>query len=167
MFVEEAIAYFRNSHPPTFVDCNAAFEAEILREAADYWHLKKGERTMPDRADIEPAEIRRLLAYVSLFEIEKKASGEVEVFPRLASRELERVIGPLQNKPLFQVLEPSTVLRWKMFAKLVIETEGPVRITGPVHHKGKHYITAETLLAPLTVGATDISMIFHAAVFTL
>ncbi|HUD49872.1 PAS domain-containing protein, partial [Parvibaculum sp.] len=116
MFVEEAIAYFRNSHPPTFVDCNATFEAEILREAADYWHLKKGERTMPDRADIEPAEIRRLLAYVSLFEIEKKASGEVEVFPRLASRELERVIGPLQNKPLFQVLEPSTLLRWKMFA---------------------------------------------------
>jgi hypothetical protein len=40
-----------------------------LRPLWDYWRAKRGKREMPERRDIEPAEIPALLPHISLFEV--------------------------------------------------------------------------------------------------
>src|ERR1051325_7524125 len=40
-----------------------------LQEALDYWHGKLSGRAMPARADLDPAEIPRLLPHVMLVEV--------------------------------------------------------------------------------------------------
>ena len=40
-----------------------------LRPLWDYWRAKRGKRDMPERREIEPAEIPALLPHISLFEV--------------------------------------------------------------------------------------------------
>jgi hypothetical protein len=41
-----------------------------IRRAYEYWDSKRGDRTMPSRADIDPSEIRDLLPGVILIDVE-------------------------------------------------------------------------------------------------
>lgn len=45
-----------------------------LRRILDYWRTKKGERPAASRAEIDPAEIRSLLPYVGLVDVEGGAA---------------------------------------------------------------------------------------------
>ena len=53
---------------------NAAFKAQLIipehRQLYEYWLLKAAGRPMPDKRDISPAHIPRLLPNVSLIEVE-------------------------------------------------------------------------------------------------
>ena len=42
-----------------------------LKALLAYWRQKKGDRRAPTRADIDPAEIKRLLPYVGLVDVER------------------------------------------------------------------------------------------------
>jgi hypothetical protein len=54
---------------------NIAFRAQLVvpeqRQIYDYWLDCAGERTMPCRADINPAQIPRLLPFISLVEVDE------------------------------------------------------------------------------------------------
>jgi hypothetical protein len=67
-----------------------AFRAQLVvpeqRQLYDYWLDKAAGRPMPDRRDIHPADIPRLLPYVSLIEV---ADGRCRV--RLAGTRLREV----------------------------------------------------------------------------
>jgi hypothetical protein len=41
----------------------------VLRAALDYWRMKRGVRVMPQRRDIEPAELREVLAHLQITEV--------------------------------------------------------------------------------------------------
>ncbi len=40
-----------------------------LRDGYDYWNAKRGQRAMPSRADLDPAEIKPLLPHVILMDV--------------------------------------------------------------------------------------------------
>jgi hypothetical protein len=44
-----------------------------IRELYDYWNLRRGRRAVPDRADIEPGGIRRLLADTFILSYDERA----------------------------------------------------------------------------------------------
>jgi hypothetical protein len=71
---------------------NIAFRAQLViseqRQLYDYWIAKTAGRPMADRSDINPAEIPRLLPFLSLIEIEP-ASGRYRV--RLAGTRLREI----------------------------------------------------------------------------
>ena len=57
---------------PVGIDAiRAAIQSPTLRRAVDYWAEKCGTRSMPGRSDIEPLELRDVLGYISLIEIER------------------------------------------------------------------------------------------------
>lgn len=52
---------------PTFRD---TISSKRLQRLFDYWDRIRGERAMPSRVDIDPADIPDLLPYVALFDVE-------------------------------------------------------------------------------------------------
>ncbi len=63
---------FRNGaapRPQTVNDIGPSIADPLLRQLYDYWRAKKGARIAPRRADIAPAEIPDLLAWVYLVEL--------------------------------------------------------------------------------------------------
>jgi hypothetical protein len=66
-------------------------KSELLRAMFDYWQSKAAGRRMPDRADIDPAEIPRLLPNITLVEI---LPDRVDCFRyRLVGTEIVRAFG--------------------------------------------------------------------------
>ena len=70
-----------------------AFRAQLVipeqRQLFDYWRGKCGARSMPSRGDIKPAEIVRLLPYISLIGVAE--AGRLRV--RLAGTQLREFFG--------------------------------------------------------------------------
>jgi len=70
-----------------------AFRAQLVipeqRQLFDYWRSKCAGRMMPSRADIRPAEIARLLPYLSLIDV----VGEARLRVRLAGTQLREFFG--------------------------------------------------------------------------
>jgi len=58
---------------------NIAFRAQLVvpeqRQLYDYWISKAAGRTMPDRSDIHPGHIPRLLPNISLIDVEPETGG--------------------------------------------------------------------------------------------
>ncbi len=71
---------------------NIAFRAQLVvpeqRQLYDYWIEKASGRPMPDRADVHPAHIPRLLPNISLFDVDPK-DGSCRI--RLAGTRLRDV----------------------------------------------------------------------------
>ncbi len=164
--LDETIEKLRGTDPPVEVDLDVGLKADVLQQIHAYWVSKCGAGTMPDRLDIDPHEMGRLLPFVSLFEVSRTADG-IELFPRLAGQEMERVMGPIHLRPLDQTLAPHIVERWKNIAAIVVEIRKPIRTVGVVHHREKHYIRSEVYAAPLTHGGPDVGMILVGTVFTM
>jgi hypothetical protein len=56
-------------------NCDLSFLSRCtdrVRRAYDYWNEKRGERTMPSRADIDPGEIRDLLPGIILVDVQRE-----------------------------------------------------------------------------------------------
>lgn len=62
----------------------------ILRDIYKYWLDMKGDRLMPSRADLNPADIVRLLPHISLIDVEKE-TGRYKM--RLIGTETVRAMG--------------------------------------------------------------------------
>lgn len=63
---------------------------EPLRRLLAYWRAKKGDRPVPTRADIDPAEIKPLLPHVGLVDVER---APLRFRYRLAGTEIARGYG--------------------------------------------------------------------------
>ena len=58
-----------------------------LRGLLEYWEGRRGERRMPARADIDPAEFRPLIGRVSHGHLTSKPQSKETYFPRRALTE--------------------------------------------------------------------------------
>lgn len=121
---------------------------------------------MPDRRDIDPAEVGELLTHIALLDVEQTEGEDVRLFSRLAGQEVERVFGAMRRKSLSDVLVPEIEARWRAIAQVGLEWRAPLRISGIVHHEGKHYLRSEVLVAPLTDGGDRISTLLMVSVFS-
>ena len=164
--LDEMIDRLRRGDPPIEVDLRLDFHSRLLGEIHEYWLSKCAGRTMPDRRNLDPTELGRLLPYVSLFDVSHTVDG-IALFPRLAGQELERVMGSIHMRPLGETLAPDIVSRWCSMVALVYAWKAPVRTTGVVHHHEKHFIHSEVYIAPLAHDGLDMSMVLVGTVFTI
>jgi hypothetical protein len=67
-----------------------SFPDQRLRALFTYWSMKRGERRMPSRADIDPAELRPLLPHIMLLDV---IDGGSDMRYRLVGTEIERHLG--------------------------------------------------------------------------
>ena len=138
----------------------------ILREALDYWQRKRGERPMPRRSDIDPAELPFwLLPHVELVDV-------VDNGPRFRYRLLgTAIVGAFgverSGKYVDEVLSGGDLEFAHTVYRAVCDT-GKAAFALSAHSTVKASpLTARRVLMPLAEDGQAVSMVFGAATFAL
>ncbi|HEX4160050.1 MAG TPA: PAS domain-containing protein [Rhizomicrobium sp.] len=82
-----------------------ATQPAIIR-ARDYWQSRRGDRAMPNRADLNPIAMRSFTEHVGLVEIRRDTGAEVDYFIRRAGTIWEAVFGPMTSRLIQESCRP-------------------------------------------------------------
>jgi hypothetical protein len=98
--------------------------SERVRALLRYWRGKIGERTMPSRADIDPAEIRGLLPFVALADL---SAGPLDVRFRLGGEAIcDSYRCNVAGRSLAELNPPGGVAMWLAAFDRVFSSAMPV-----------------------------------------
>lgn len=122
-----------------------------------YWASKRGDRTMPARADIDPAEIPALLPIVLLVDIE----GIGEYRYRLAGTEFVSNFGrDITGKTFAEVLPGGAYLEYITgLVNDVVSTGRPLYSEGAFTAEGHVDRHVRRLVLPLSAEGTKVDMV--------
>jgi hypothetical protein len=155
----------RSSLPRVQVDGTADWPAN-LAFVRDYWESKRGERAMPSRSDLSPAEFKAQLPSILLVDV---IDGGEDFRYRLVGTQLtpffksnatgqlmSEVIGPFGKDVLEETLK---------FYRAVVRRQVPVRLTGSGSIYGQDPKHFDAYLAPLSEDGSIVNMILGTFVF--
>lgn len=133
---------------------------DLIEAGLAYWNSRRGDRAMPTRADLDPADIKRLLPHVVLVDV---LHDPLNFRFRLLGTEVDRIT---TSNPLGKRFSEIPHMRegsnfWARHAE-VVATRRPLVCTidyvGPDRHVGRQI---RQLHAPLTDAAAEsVVMIF-------
>lgn len=97
-----------------------SFPDQRLRALYSYWLAKRGDRSMPSRADIDPGEFRALLPHILLIDV---IDAGDDFRYRLVGTEIERHIGRAVTGRLLSELQSGDYLDYmrSLFLRVTIE----------------------------------------------
>lgn len=134
----------------------------------DYWQSRRGERPMPDRADIRPSEFARMLPSVAIIEVID--AGRDFRF-RLFGSELASWMGCDRTGQRFSDMLPApgddltpaqVQKRWSDIACAGLAAARPLFWKAPVL-SARSVLTMHAVVMPLTAGGRDIEQLFGGA----
>ena len=135
--------------------------APELREVRDYWRAKCAGRPMPRRADIDPAELRSHLPYLSLLDV----LPETKDFRfRLLGTAFAEIIGHNSTgrtvREVYENLDPE-VMQWMLDSyQAVVTTKRPVFKRGSLRAVEKDFIYSEAIHMHLSEDGETVAIIF-------
>lgn len=114
---------------------------------------------MPSRADIDPAELRKLLPYVMLYNAEG-LGGPYTV--RLTGGAIAHFLGRnISGKPCNFEMEPAAAAAMTALLDLVVTSRAPqFRVGRAFWRKAKDYRAYEAAFLPLSADGETVNMIF-------
>ena len=131
--------------------------------AYEYWKLKRGERAMPSRRDMDPAEITKILPHLILLDVRQQP---LDFRYRLIGTKMdEHMLGRYTGLWMSQIPHqrpPSRI--WSNCRRVALEAR-PVHGDTPYIGKGKEYLTTEDLLMPLSDDGQTVQMLFITVAF--
>jgi hypothetical protein len=136
-----------------------ATQPAIIR-ARDYWQSRRGDRTMPNRADLDPVAMRRFTEHVGLVEVRRDTGAEVDYFIRRAGTRWEAVFGAMTGRVIQEFLPPEIETRWRQVFDAVCQAKAPLRVTTDILFQNKSWLEAEMFVGPL--GDADVNMLLLA-----
>lgn len=143
----------------TFID---EIGDERLVELYRYWLVKKGERELPGRCDIDPVEIPDLLPYLLLTEI---VDGGRRLRYRLAGTEVERFFGrPMTGRFVDELLKQHYRAYLEDLYAEMIRRRSPVYSESAYKHRDNPLRTRRLML-PLSTQGREIDMALCGQVF--
>lgn len=129
----------------------------------DYWLTKRGARPMPDRADIAPSEIVKLLPNLIICDV----LGDGEDFrTRIFGTALVLLVGEERTGKCLSEFgarasvptRPEIVqFRWLDVTRRAYALKGPVFVNGTMSSSDRPYLALHAVSMPLTVGGTGIA----------
>lgn len=143
---------------PQFID---APEHPSVMELHAYLEAKRGDREMPDRADIRPSEIVKLLPNIILAEA---VNGGEDFRTRIFGTALVELLGEERTGMLLSefaeegghATDPKAVQRrWLHITRKAFLGRKPVFIKVPFSASGRLYLVGHCISAPLTAGGTE------------
>jgi hypothetical protein len=126
--------------------------------ACAYWKSCCRDHAMPDRGDLNPAEMRTFTQHVGLIEVREETDESIEYFIRRAGTKWEELFGPMTGRYIHEFLPPTIESRWRDAFDRVCDAKMPARVTAKIRFQQKFWLTAEMLIAPL--GKQNVSMLF-------
>jgi hypothetical protein len=156
-----------NQSPRTDVEIDRTTDwPEILSFVRDYWHGKRGARTMPCRSDISPSQLKSQLPHVLLADT---IDGGVNFRYRLVGTKLRPFFhSEPSGKLMSEALAPfgeATVHATLDIYRGVIERGVPMRITGSGSLFGQDPKFFDAWLAPLSDDGVTTNMILGTFIF--
>jgi hypothetical protein len=145
---------------PLVLDWALALERPETILARDYWRSRCVKGTIPSRADLLPAEMRKFITHVGLIETHPRGEA-TDYLIRHAGSQWEAVFGAMKGRRLPEFLTPEIEERWRTLFDAVREAGRPVRATTRIAFKGKSWLRTEMFIAPLSEGGGEpVSMLF-------
>lgn len=139
---------------PIGPDLNAV-HSDKIRRLEGWWQAKRGTRAMPDRADLDPSELKALLPYLLISEC------TVEPFNvryRLIGTAVSKITGfDITGRDLASLLPPDPTEDWLGHYAQVFATRRPVfgHTTVPTIHGDP--FTYEFVIFPLSRGGDSVA----------
>lgn len=156
---------------PRRIDTAASIDFIAAPENADaialyeYWNGKRGERTMPDRRDISPSEIARLLPWIGIIEV---IDGGRDFRFRLFGSGLAEWVGRDRSGDLFSEMEPvpgsgqstdEVRRRWSDVAGMALAAAKPIFVKTPILGTTTERRALHGIILPLTAGGADVGQL--------
>lgn len=130
-------------------------ESDRIKALNDWWNTKRGPRSMPDRADVDPVELKPLLPYLLISEC---LHNPFNVRYRLVGTVVADVTGfDITGRDLASLLPPDPTEDWMGHYARVYQTRLPVfgDTTVPTIHGDP--FTYEFAVFPLGKGGDDVA----------
>ena len=135
-----------------------ALRSPINQVGFDYWKRKRGDRPMPARRDIDPAEITRILPHVFLLDVRQQP---LDFRYRLVGTKMdENMLAHYTGVWMSQIAHQRAPSRiWSNCRKVAL---GGLPISGdtPYIGKNKAFLTTEDLIMPLSNDGKTVDMLF-------
>ncbi len=135
-----------------------ALRSPVNQFGYDYWKQKRGERRMPTRRDIDPAEITKILPHVLLLDVQQ---DPLDFRYRLIGTKMDehmsrRYTGMWMSEIAHQ-RPPSRI--WAN-CRQVAQSGLPLSGDTPYVGKNKEFLTTEDLIMPLSDDDATVDMLF-------
>jgi hypothetical protein len=151
--------------PPVEISREFVLRCAENQAAIDYWRSKCRGRTMPERSDIDPTEMRAFLTNVGLIETPDGSPARPDYRIALAGSAIEAVLGPLTGRLLQEAVSPVIARRWRSVYEVVVREAVPIRAVSQVSFEAKNFLMAEFLVMPLSRAARPVDMLFASLAF--
>lgn len=154
--------------PVTLLDAPENADAIALH---DYWQSKRGERPMPDRADIHPSDFTRMLPSMAIIEV---IEGGRDFRFRLFGSELANWMHCDRTNQCFSEMLPApgsdltaeqVQKRWYAIARATLANARPLFWKAPVLSAGSG-LTMHAVVMPLTAGGNEIAQLLGGGFIT-
>ena len=138
-----------------------AYRAQLVipeqRQLFDYWRSKCGGRRMASRADIAPAEIKRLLPYITLIDVVAEAKPRFRI--RLAGTQLREFFGREITGAYLDDLDLDGRPNYWQAANERLVQGLPAQGILPVHRPRGEFITRFWVRLPLSNDDSRVNMV--------
>ena len=153
--------------PPPDVEIDRSSDwPDVLAAVRDYWTARRGDRLIPSRSDISPAQLKAALPHVLLADV---IDGGADFRYRLVGTQLARFFfNEPSGKMMSEAIAPfgEVTLQGTLAAyRTVVERRAPVRLTGSGSFYGQDPKLFDALLAPLSDDSATVNMILGTFVF--
>lgn len=135
----------------------------LLRNGYEYWNAKRGDRPMPARRDIDPAEITALLPHVVLIDVLRDSDfGPLDFRYRLMGTAIEgHLEGRYTGHRMSEIPHQQPPGRlWSNF-ETVVKTREPLITRVPYIGPHKDFLAAQDLITPLSSDGSNVDMLFN------
>lgn len=138
------------------------FERTELTEFLDYWRTKCGTREFPERNEVKPSEMVKLLPWINMYDVID--GGETFRF-RICGTALTDILGQEFRGKLVSELPPGLHARVVMLLQEVLKVRGPVRgHSTATALPGQDFQGVELCAAPLSSDGDEIDIIVAVAI---
>ncbi|NIA71203.1 PAS domain-containing protein [Pelagibius litoralis] len=134
-----------------------ALKSPINQQGLEYWNRKRGNRRMPARADIEPAEFLKILPHIFLLDVQAKP---LDFRYRLIGTKMdEHMMGSYTGLWMSQIAHQKAPSRIWSSCRRVTEERVPLSSDTPYVGKNKEFLTTEDLILPLSDDDDQVNML--------
>jgi hypothetical protein len=140
-----------------------SFRAQITddshKELLDYWVSKRDGRMMPDRLNVDPIDIPRLLPDIGLLDVVEKGQ---RFYFRVVGSNINRAFGHDYTGHFLDDVAPIGYSQFiTLLYRKVVQTCCPVYSLGKCRYQDSSVRSIQRLLLPLTNGGDDVEQIFY------
>jgi len=135
-----------------------ALRSPVNQFGYDYWKRKSGDRPMPSRGDIDPAEIAKILPHVFLLDVRHQP---LDFRYHLVGTKMdEHMLGRYTGLWMSQIEHQRAPSRIWSNCRRVAQEGLPLSGDTPYIGKNKAFLTTEDLIMPLSDDGGSVDMLF-------